>query len=240
MGGNATMALCAVLLMSGVARQDAALTLKSAVEMSTGSGTVCSVDYSYSFPGRTLVHIRGVGTAPAEGRFQYLTLEREIVFLDGPDGTVLARLPIEEPVHFMGTESVTLPDPAAFSAAALEGIWKSSESFQLHALDVLNRKFKSGRRVFEDSEKLNNYLTTFTSLEGLPENLRGEVAVMVLHRAPAGNEPLNFRVRFASRERRSHTGWRTEVSEEVRKKAEDFVHALLKELQADAVEDQAR
>src|SRR5439155_18613012 len=54
--------------------------------------------YRYDFRGRRTVYIKGLGTVPGRGEFEYLTREPGLEVRDAPGGAVLASVQLKETV----------------------------------------------------------------------------------------------------------------------------------------------
>src|SRR5437870_10533867 len=57
--------------------------VKSCVKVFIGKDTSAySVSYEYDFPGRSSVHVKGLGEVPAKGSLHYLSVDKELEFSD--------------------------------------------------------------------------------------------------------------------------------------------------------------
>jgi hypothetical protein len=204
--------------------------IKSLVAISSPLGSLRSVAYSYKFPGRESIEIKGLGIVSATGSHQYLTDTSRIEFRDPNTKEVVLTVPLEKPLRVMGRDELSMPLESQFPKFSRVARWNQPGPFAERLATVLNRYFPSGFLVSE-SNRVNTVLTSYRSLEGVPEPEHGRVAVIVEQdpdQAPAG---LQFRIRFTAQERRSHTDWRGISSETVKRSAEEFVGRLLEELQ---------
>jgi hypothetical protein len=136
----------------------------------------------------------------------------------------------------MGRTSVQLPDESDFEPAYRIGRWTSSASFQINTSRILNRHFTTGYFVYE-SGGISKFLTTYHSLQGMPERMHGEVAVLILHPFDIGPNEFSFHILYKARERKSHTDWRDDITQVTRKAAERFTSQLLAELKEESHAD---
>jgi hypothetical protein len=197
--------------------------------VSSSRGPLRSVVFSYRFPGRDRVAIRGLGSVASEGSLQYLTIGTSIEFLDPATGKSLLLLPLTNPVRLMaGRDPIAIPRRGEFPPQYRTGRWSSLAPFPSRLMQLLNSRFPSG--FLMDGESPNAIITSYRELNGIAEPLYGRLAVMV--EPPAGQAAGSaFRVRFVVQERRSHTAWRAMQSSEVQRAAQDFVTSLVAELE---------
>ena len=188
------------------------------------------VSYTYEFPGRSDVYIRGAGRVPSRGSFSYFYAGDSIEFLDGPQGRVLRAVAIQHPITLMGDRAPNIPDEAQFPAESRSGRWQGPEPFAGKALKVLDQAFRYGYRVYEKEQRVF-YLTTYTDVPVAVENTRVEVSVLISLASKAESPDTPFALRFKAQERRSHTDWRDSLSDPSRLSVEAFVDRLLATLQ---------
>jgi hypothetical protein len=208
---------------------DAPVRLDKLFLIDSSLGPMRSVAFTFDFPGRDSVTIKGLGTVPARGSFRYLTPFDRLEFLEPATGRTLFELPLTDPQQLMNRYSVTLPAQNDFPQAFRTGRWDGAGSFHVHLADVLNRHFPSGFVVLQVNQA-NALLTTYRALDGVSEPLFGRVAVLI--EPPADHPPgAPFRVRFTTQERRSRTGWQNLSSQEVRAAVERYITGFVRELE---------
>ena len=194
-------------------------------------GAAHSVSVTYAFPDWEAVYVAGVGRVAPQGAISFITFEPEIVFTSSPGGAARKALALGDATQYMGNSTVDLPTPLDFPENARVGFWERPSPFAEHALVVLSQSFKSG--VWATLRNSRNALvSTYRPLTGLPEDMLGEVAVLVSHDPAAKGPRLAFNVHMKQRERRRLTRWRDQVSGETQRAAEQFVDALIKDLQS--------
>jgi hypothetical protein len=163
-----------------------------------------------------------------------MTPDTEVRFLD-KGGAVLEAVSLKDATQLMGGSETDTPARSEFPDNFRLGFWKQKSPFSLHAMKVLNQQFTSGLLPTITDVNGENFLTTeYQSLSGIPEDLLGEVAVLVSHGDRSSNDELSFGVRWKARERRKLTRWRTPVSEPTKQAAEAFVSKLIAALQSEA------
>jgi hypothetical protein len=170
------------------------------------------VSYSYEFPGRKQIYIRGVGMVDSKGSMSYLYSENVLEFLDAPAGHILHTLNLDHPVTLMGGRSPSIPDESQFPLESRHGRWPGPGPFAPKALSVLDRSFQSGYRVYE-KEQAVVYLTTYTEVPASDENLRTQVSVLISRSAKTESSDTPVTLAFKAQERRSHTDWRETLSD---------------------------
>lgn len=196
----------------------------------SNQGPVHAVSFNYSFPERDSIYISGLGRVSSSGSFSYLTVESQITFSDEANGVPVEILDLEDATRLMGKTTVNLPDTSDFPEAFRIGFWRHTASFPEHATSVFSEQFRSGfmTMVFED---VNTFKTTYRPLSGLPDTLFGEVAVLLSHGQRKNEDTFSFRIHFKARERRTHTRWRDQVSDDTLRAAEAFIDYLFTALQ---------
>lgn len=92
------------------------------------------VAYDYDFPRHSSVYIKGLGTAPAQGSFSYVTTDHELEFRDGPGGKILRRQALEE-TAVVAAKPPLLPTPNAedFPREYQSFTWDSQKTLQERA-----------------------------------------------------------------------------------------------------------
>jgi hypothetical protein len=202
----------------------------------SNQGPVHSVSFSYSFADQESIRISGLGVMPPIGKLSYLTPDAQISF-SAADGKLLESVDLKDATQLMGSTSSDAPARSDFPENFRLGFWRERSPFSAHAMKVLNLQFASGLLpTITEADGENVLITAYHPLSGLPDDLYGEVAVLVSHRDRdrSGNNELPFRVRWNALEKRKLTRWRSPVSEPTKQAAEAFVANLIAALQSPA------
>jgi hypothetical protein len=217
-------------MSEGAAPEGTKVTLGPVFKVATEPVPLFRVSYSYEFPGRKHIYIRGVGMVDSKGSLSYLYSGNVVEFLDAPAGHILHTANLEHPVTLMGGRAPSIPDESQFPSESRHGQWPGPGPFAPKAFSVLERTFHSGYRVYE-KEQAVVYLTTYTEVPTSDENLRTQVSVLISRSAKAESPDTPFTLAFKAQERRSHTDWRETLGDPSRKTVEAFVDRLLDSLQ---------
>jgi hypothetical protein len=188
------------------------------------------VSYTYDFPGRSQVFIRGVGTVRSKGSLSYLQNGETIEFLDESKQDTLYVAKIEHPVTLMGARAPVIPDETQFPRESRRGRWRGEGPFAEKAFGVLEQHFRSGYRAFEKDASVF-YLTSYAEVPPHDDSTRTQVSILISYPAMSDAHDVSFTVAFTSQERRSRTDWRDASSESSKKATEAFVDSLLDALQ---------
>ena len=188
------------------------------------------VSYSYDFPDRSQVYIRGVGTVGSKGSLSYLYSGEIVEFFDAPGGSALYVAKLERPITLMGAATPAIPEETQFPRESRRGRWRGQGPFAEKAFSVLEQYFHSGYRAFEKDTSVF-YLTTYAKVSEAQDKTRTEVSVLLSYPATSDPRDVTFTLAFITRERRSHTDWREVTSDTSQKSAETFIDKLLDALQ---------
>jgi hypothetical protein len=192
--------------------------------------TFYAITFSYDFKGRKSINIKGLGQAPPKGQFSYLSTEDHLEFQDTV-GRAVVTVPLKVTKAPEGG-STDMPTESDFKPFFLSESRPDATGFHLRAQSVLNSLFPSGYAV-RQSGGISYYMTTYRPLEGLPENLRGQVAVMISHPYDASGDRFNFRVQFVARQKPKKSGeWQYELPDDTRRMVEELVKRLTADLRA--------
>lgn len=221
----------ALMLAASARAEEGEVTILTAVEVPVDDGPLYRVTYSYSFPSRQTVYIDGLGTVSGHGRFTYLESSPSVRILDRYGGEVLRMVAIGDPVRLMGKNIGDLPLESGFPEAYRQGRWRGERPFAEVALAVLDRFFPSGYRAYRRAER-QYYLTMFQPLSIEDERVRAQVAVLLSMPADIARHSVEFTLQVTARERRSHSSWRSELSDTTRATVLSFVNDVLSELES--------
>jgi hypothetical protein len=179
-----------------------------------------------------MVFITGLGNVPATGHFTHLLPSDTLEFRDSSDGAAIVKVPIQETVIVMGPPTtLQLPEAGEFPSYSRPGVWRGSGSFISRANQVLGTSFPIGYEVKGADTNQPYFITTYASLDALPRNVFGEIAVLLSFQQGAFDGEKTFAIKFKALERRSHSPeWLTPESEEVIKAATRRVDLLMNEL----------
>ncbi|PHJ69135.1 hypothetical protein VF14_03080 [Nostoc linckia z18] len=131
-------------------------------------------------------------------------------------------------LNFLG--GVDIPKESEFQETARSESWVSPPTFQEIALGVFNKKFPLGIKPFQ-RDNLFFFLTPYIELSGLPNNLRGQVALLISQPYDSKGNKFIFRVQSLIREKRRREAiWsQTNISEETKRSASNLIDQILNE-----------
>lgn len=232
-----TSLVAAVLLLLGTtaaaqARTPASpLDLRSAVPMQVAPGVAAlTIDYRYVFPGRSTVHIDGLGDAPASGAFRYVTREPSLSIRDRRGGAVLATIPLAPTVGLAARPPLSrIPDRTAFGSAFRAFRWTSAAPLTERSNAVLSRYFAYEPREVDD---VTEVATTFTPIKGAGARPAvGRLAMLITFPYLPKDGAFGVRVRTVVEEGRSKSDeYRPASDPELLKAANAFVDQVTREL----------
>jgi hypothetical protein len=210
------------------------VTLFSAVEIPTTHGKYYCVAFDYSFPGRRSVYIENIGTVSPHGHLAYMMSSKTIRFFDRYKGKTIHRLRIKNPTRYRS--AFPIPQESDFPQVYRQGQWVGKKPFADVALSVLDDYFPNGYRAYNRTDR-QHFLTMYSTIPPVSSRVKAQVAVLIS--SPVGADPYNltFRLRFNAQERRSHSEWRDELSEDTQSKVQKFVDDIFTALQNDSNED---
>jgi hypothetical protein len=170
------------------------------------AATGYSIDYSYVFPGRDLVHVKNLGIVPGKGSFQYISGERELQFRDAASGEILQTVPFEETIVAAGDETSAsdIPREREFPPEFRSFPWTATGSFQERANAIFNEYFRYWPREYDKKTYLT---TTFTPLEwhNPPAGVLGQTALLLSFPFESTGRGFYFHVQLIVREGRTHS-----------------------------------
>ena len=184
---------------------------------------------SYEFKGADEIHMDGVGNLPAEASFSFLSPTKVVEFRDTKTGATIASVN----ARGKGIElpDFELPPIEAFPRAGKFYLWKTGPDFLTSLFEVL-ASLGFSYAPTEQGEK-SHCVTDFVDLEGLPDVLKGRVAILLTYPSKKLRGPLRFQVSSIIQERRSKSGqFRPAVDSEVRAAGEQLVSSFVRKLNA--------
>jgi hypothetical protein len=165
-----------------------------------GARTGFLVSYRYDFRNQQSVELEGIGEVPAKGEFSHILFSPTLTFKPVRGG-----LPVTVEIKATrrpegGSGLLEMPAEGDFGSAALNETRTTAANFFESVSRLFNREFISGYRVNQVGGT-NQYVTTFRALQGVPENLRAEIAVMVSHSTATSVPPVPFRLQYLVRQK---------------------------------------
>jgi len=207
-------------------KNDFEVKIEKNIVVTEREGVIRAIHFHYSFPSKESVFIKNVGLLPATGQVGYLCRCDEIEFSENESAPPFHTVSLLDSIEMMGRFNIMMPSLQEFPSSYREGRWNKLSSFTLHKLNVLNQRFPSGLLSLSIDNQ-PSIVTTYSSLEGLPKRIYGEIALLISDESLKADKKVTFRVKFIVRERRSHTGWRSEIGNETRKVAENYVSDIM-------------
>lgn len=216
--------------VSATAPAASTVTINTVFRIASHPQILYRVSYSYDFPGHSQIYIRGVGSVPPKGDLHYISSEDTIEFLDAAKGNLLYVAKLEHPVTLMGASAPSIPDETEFPRESRSGHWTGQGPFAERAFAVLNKTFPSGYRTYE-KDKLISYVSTYKEVPQSDDGTHTEVSVLIQYPNSDAAPNVKFTVAFTALERRSHTDWRSLVSDSSKTNAETFADGILSALE---------
>jgi len=192
-----------------------------------------SIAYDYNFPERTSVWVKDLGVVPAKGSFRYVSNGSRLEFRDGPDGKVLASVPLKETVIVAAQPPVLgLPDETSFPEDFQAFTWDSRLSLQERANSVLNKAFRYHPRRDKEVTLLK---TTFTPLQApnVATGITAQIALLLSFPYDADSNKYSLHVQTLVMEGRTHSDKFQPTSNPIiLRSADDFVRSLIDQMKA--------
>lgn len=181
---------------------DYKVTVTQAERLTTkdGARTGFLVSYRYDFRNQQSVELEGIGEVPPKGEFSHILFNPTLTFkpMRGGLPVTVEIKPTRRPEG--GGGLLEMPAEGDFGSAALNETRTTAANFFESVSRLFNREFISGYRVNQVGGT-NQYVTTFRALQGVPENLRAEIAVMVSHATATSAPPVPFRLQYLVRQK---------------------------------------
>jgi hypothetical protein len=192
-----------------------------------------SVTYEYDFPGRSSVHVGGLGTVPARGAFSYIATDKRLLFTDPTNGNVLADVDLKETVIVAARPPLTqIPSEHDFDTAFRSFIWNSASPFKERANTVLGEYFHYLPRISNDVTFL---ATTFAPipLQGVANGVLGQIALLFSFPYDVAASQYAFRVQSLVREGRALSDqFRATTNTAILSSGDRFVDKLVGEMKS--------
>ena len=167
------------------------------IPFSASANTYYSAKVTYDFHSLGDVYVTGMGSLPSHGTLTQIWWNKTLEFRD-TQGGLLATVELQPTAHLQGG-SPEIPPETSFSAAVVSRTCAYGACKAQLFRDALNTAFPFGYTVKQESDRLT-YVTTYQDLDGLPSNLRGQVAVMLSFRRSMTRSDT-FDLRSVARER---------------------------------------
>jgi hypothetical protein len=233
--GEEPTSTAAVETLPNIAQgDDYKVTVTQAEPLTTKDGTRTGflVSYRYDFHNQQSVELEGIGEVPAKGEFSHIVFDRRLIFKPVGGG-----LPVTVQLKATrrpegGGELVEMPSESDFGSAALNETRTATANFFESLSRLFNREFISGYRVNQVGGA-NQYVTTYRVIQGVPENLRAEIAVMVSHSTAASAPPMPFRLQYLVRQKPKRSDKWDYGIQGLEQQVQPFIAGLLAQLKTE-------
>ena len=197
-----------------------------------GARTGFLVRYHYDFRNQQSVELEGIGEVPGKGEFSHIVFDPKLTFKPLRGG-----LPVTVEIKATrmpegGGGIVEMPAEGDFGSAALNDTRTAVANFFESVSRLFNREFISGYRVNQVGGT-NQYVTTYRAVQGVPENLRAEIAVMVSHSTAASTPPIPFRLQYVVRQKPKRSEKWDYGIQGIEQQVQPFVTQLLAQLKTE-------
>ena len=233
--GEESTTSAATTPMTNIAQgDDFRVTVTQAEPLATKDGTRTGflVSYRYDFKNRQSVELEGIGEVPAKGEFSHILFDPKLIFKPYQGGRPVT---VEIKATRMpegGAGLVEMPREGDFGSAALEEVRTATANFFESVSRLFNREFIAGYRANQVSGT-NQYLTTYRPVQGVLENLRAEIAVMVSHATAAATPPVPFRLQYIVRQKPKRSEKWDYGDQGLEQQVHPFVRQLLAQLKTE-------
>jgi hypothetical protein len=192
----------------------------------SGGHLLFRLSYDYEFKDRETVKIKGVGLVPASGKQKHL-FDGEYLEFEDESGSLLVRIKLKPNKMSPEAGALDLPEESQFvnflSDTAQDPIAFLPKTFQ-----KLNNWFPSGYIVRQEGQ-VTSFVTVYRDVEGLPSNLRGQVAIRISYPYDSTNNQFFFRIYAITRQRPKKSADWLSPTPETQKVFDEFAKRLLKE-----------
>ncbi|MEM1352343.1 MAG: hypothetical protein AAGF27_08355 [Pseudomonadota bacterium] len=216
---------------TSIAQAEGEIVMRPALEVEIDGTPWYKLSFSYDFGTRETVFMDAIGPVRGRGAFEVFSPTPEIRFTDPQSREVLAVATAENPTRLMSGSAFEFPALDAYSVGYTKGRWSGPGGFADHLIDTLNAAFPKGYRAY--AERGEHYVaTSYADLEPATERIIVQMALLVAH--PGTVDAADFRVHVTARERRSHSGWRAQLSPQTEALVSEAVQGLISGLQGTA------
>ena len=185
------------------------------------------LNYTYEFKGRDTVSIKGIGTLPAKGKQQHLFTQDTLEFMDS-DGQLLAVVELKPNKKQPEGGALEMPKDSDFDQF-LSDSTRAQTTFLSRTMQTLNKWFPSGYTIKQEGQ-VTSFVTGYRDVDGLPSNLRGELAVRVSFPYDPNSDQFYFRIYMLPRQYPKKSETPEAPTAETRKVFDAFGQRLLQEL----------
>jgi hypothetical protein len=184
------------------------------------------LSYNYQFKERPTINIKSIGMVPASGKQEHLFAGEYLEFEDA-SGNLLVRIRLKPNKKAPEAGALDLPSESEF-VSFLSETAQDQGAFLPKALQKLNRWFPAGYTIRQDGQ-VTSLMTIYRDVEGLPSNLRGQIAIRLSYPYDPNSNQFFFRVYMVTRQRpKKSADWQS-PSPETQKVFDNFVRQLLQE-----------
>lgn len=182
------------------------------------------LSYSYQFKQPETINIKGVGIVPASGKQKHLFAGEYLEFED-TSGKLLVKIKLKPNTKTPEGGALDLPQENEF-VSFLSDTARDPMAFLPKALQKLNNWFPAGYTIRQDGP-VTSLVTVFRDVDGLPANLRGQIAIRLSYPYDPNSNQFFFRVYMVTRQRpKKSTDWMSPTPD-TQKVFNDFAKQLL-------------
>ena len=220
------------------------------------------VSFYYAFDNYNNIFITGLGQVSPRGSFTYYTENPIILFRESESGLILKRINLTDSRTFtFNTSKNTIAsritsddlvikqksiDPSLSIAQGVDNFPSDEKKFgnkstveswirppELSNIlnQVLNTKFPLGYNNYQRDSKFY-FMTSWTKLPELPENMRGEISILISYSIPdKPRDTIKYSISTLVREKRlKESQWSFEVSDKTEAAASKYVKNFIDNL----------
>jgi hypothetical protein len=184
------------------------------------------IKYSYEFKNRDTIFLRNIGELPSKGKFEHIYEGGTLEFLTNKNGETLCKVELKpnKPAAVGGADD-TPPDSAFGSLKASPTSAANNSQFFERVTNLLNQKNFTYR--ISNRDGVVTVTSNYRSLDGMPSNLRGEMAVQITFPQQNNGNQFSFYIYYHARQKpRRSESW-TDLEAGNRGIADDFVNDLI-------------
>jgi hypothetical protein len=156
------------------------------------------ISYRYNFKDRQTIKIKGVGLVPANGNHTRL-FEGQYLDFEDISGNLIVRVRLKPNKKAPESGALDLPKESEF-VNFLSDTSQDPVGFLPKTFQKLNNWFPGGYVVRQEGQ-VTSLVTVYREVEGLPANLRGQIAIRLSYPYDPNNGKFFFRVYTVIRQR---------------------------------------
>lgn len=184
------------------------------------------LSYNYQFKKHRAINIKGVGTVPGSGKGKHLFAGEYLEFWD-TSGRLLVKIKLKPNKPPSEGGGLDLPQENEF-VNFLSDTAHDPIAFLPKALQKLNDWFPTGYTI-RQKDRVTSLVTTYRDVEGLPANLRGQIAIQLSYPYDSTSNQFFFRVYVITRQRPKKSADWVSPTPETQKVFNDFAIKLVRE-----------